>query len=134
MNETNHNILTHLKGKEIIRHFYSGFNWAVLTLGASELIFILIGPFSFLFATFTCAVIFVFFLIHLEQKRKSFKKISRTFLLCTVELILLKLIYNYFVRLEFPIELLNINILAIIIFVITGYITASILPRFSNVT
>jgi hypothetical protein len=119
--------------KKIISELYVCFNWAFLTLGASELILVLINPLCFLLITVICAIVFMVYLNYVHFDRKSNKRIVRLLTFCGVFLIVLKWIYNYSVLLDSPSEIWIINILSIITFLITGFISGLILLKFSNV-
>lgn len=120
--------------KEIASYSSSSFSWALLTLGASELILVLTRPLYFLIFTFVCACLFSSFIVYVLPGSNSIWKLSRSIITCFMILIVLKLLYSSTVLLEISGQIIVMNFLSLIVFLIGGFISGAIFSKLSDGT
>ena len=117
---------------ETKRQLYSGFIWALFTLGITEMSLVLLPPWYFILLALMCAFLLILNTIYLEEGKNSSTKISRSLLTCSGGLLILKTIYLYTTQLEVSLEIIALNFVGLVAFLIGGFISGIAFLKFKN--
>ena len=115
--------------KLIYTHLSPAFNWALLTLGAGELLLLLTQPLYSLLITFVCACIFSVFLTYVYHHKTALTPIYLSLMLCAVILLIGRLLYSYLIVLQAPSERIYLHVVEIVVFLIGGFVTVLFIKK-----
>ncbi|AYB33338.1 hypothetical protein D4L85_23335 [Chryseolinea soli] len=78
-------------------NIFSIFNWALLTVGISQIAFKVFGPIQFVFAVGLCSCFYGFFLVKSPDTKGSPQSISIALLCCSVKILMDNLLFSYLI-------------------------------------
>jgi hypothetical protein len=124
-----------MKSQKLRSDFNCALAWAIFTLGASQLAFVLGGPITFLIVLFCCASLFAFFLVKVQAPgKRSLKRIAKPYLLSTGILLASTLLYYYLVFLKTNLSVVIFLSISILPFFIPLLITIPFLRKSAHVS
>ena len=110
--------------RQLYAHISPAFNWALLTIGASELLLVLTHPLYSLLITFVCAGIFSVFLTYVYHGKGALTEIYWSIGSCAAILLSARLFYTHIIVLGAPDERIYLHVVEVFVFLLGGFITA----------
>ena len=110
--------------KQLYTHLSPAVNWALLTVGASELLLLLTHPLYSLLITFVCAGIFSMFLTYVYHGKGALTEIYWSVGSCAAILLSAKLFYTNIIVLGAPDERIYLHVVEVVVFLLGGFSTA----------
>jgi hypothetical protein len=114
-------------------NMFSTFNWALLTIGVSQIILKVFGPLDFLIAVIICSCVYGFFLVKSPDTKGSPRAISTALVYCSIQLLIGNLIFGYLVFIEWDNRWIGLYAVAACLFFGLGLLSSAILSKIFHV-
>jgi Na+/melibiose symporter-like transporter len=114
--------------EKLLKSLLVSSNWGLFTLGAGQVLFVLIGVIPYIIANGCFAILLVFYFSRFVPDN-TLKKSSWAVLVVGGMLIIMTMLYNYFVLLQVSRQLIIVNLVGITLFIITGHLAGLLFKK-----
>jgi hypothetical protein len=115
-------------------NLFSIFNWALLTIGVSQITLKVFGPLNFLLAIIICSCVYGIFLVKSPDTKGLPRGISTALVYCSIQLLIGNLIFSYLVFIEWDNRWMGLYAVAACLFFGLGLLSSAILSKIFHVS